>query len=247
MAGLGAVVSFFLVSSPSSSLLPLFLSVFFLTAAGNVVNDIFDAEMDAEEKPWRPIPSGLLSKKSALSLAVALFSVAIYLAFLLSPSLFALSLLASLLLVVYPWKLKEYKLAGNLVVSLLVALVFVYGALPAGLSFPIFVLASSAFLANLSREIVKDLEDFSQPEKRSLPKLIGKGPASKAAALLLFAVFPVGLLPDLGLSYFALLSLSYLVFALSIRDLLRRRYAIASRRIKTGMAIVLFAFVSSLF
>ena len=33
-----------------------------LYMAGMVLNDVFDADVDARERPWRPIPSGRVSR-----------------------------------------------------------------------------------------------------------------------------------------------------------------------------------------
>ena len=66
--------------SPGYSLLPVFLlvlSTIGLYGGGVVFNDVFDAEIDKIERPERPIPSGLISKKSATVLALLLLLIAI--------------------------------------------------------------------------------------------------------------------------------------------------------------------------
>ena len=39
----------------------VFLVVFFITGAGNAINDYFDLEIDRVNRPRRPIPSGRMS------------------------------------------------------------------------------------------------------------------------------------------------------------------------------------------
>ncbi len=58
-----------------SSLLPLvwlLLSTTGLYGGGVVFNDIFDAELDAQERPERPLPSGRASMSGAIALGVTL-------------------------------------------------------------------------------------------------------------------------------------------------------------------------------
>lgn len=45
-----------------------------LSAAGYVINDYFDQDIDAVNEPGRPIPSGMVSSRAALALAVLLFA-----------------------------------------------------------------------------------------------------------------------------------------------------------------------------
>jgi len=59
----------------------LIFSSIFLYAGGVVFNDVFDAELDAVERPERAIPSGLLSLKEAVIWGVFLMSLGIGLAF----------------------------------------------------------------------------------------------------------------------------------------------------------------------
>lgn len=62
----------------------LILSTIGLYGGGVVMNDVFDAELDAIERPERPIPSGLIPKMSATVFAVALLTVGIVAAYLMN-------------------------------------------------------------------------------------------------------------------------------------------------------------------
>jgi 4-hydroxybenzoate polyprenyltransferase len=55
-----------------------------LYAGGMALNDVCDSELDAKERPERPIPSGAVSRKRAALLAVALLVVGVTLAFVSS-------------------------------------------------------------------------------------------------------------------------------------------------------------------
>lgn len=78
----GVIIAGYPLSATSSlhSLVPVFLLVIAtigLYGGGVVFNDVFDAEIDKVERPERPIPSGVVSKKSAAILALLLFAMAI--------------------------------------------------------------------------------------------------------------------------------------------------------------------------
>ena len=55
----------------------LVLATIGLYGGGVVFNDVFDAELDKKERPERPIPSGLISKKMAALLGVVLLGVGV--------------------------------------------------------------------------------------------------------------------------------------------------------------------------
>lgn len=55
----------------------LSLSTIGLYAGGVAFNDVFDAELDAEERPERPIPSGRVSKKSAAWMSLLLILIGV--------------------------------------------------------------------------------------------------------------------------------------------------------------------------
>lgn len=75
LAGIAISGYFLSVDQPSFSWLPVILlivSTIGLYGGGVVFNDVFDAELDATERPERPIPSGLITKTAATLLGVVL-------------------------------------------------------------------------------------------------------------------------------------------------------------------------------
>ncbi|MGC8645288.1 MAG: UbiA family prenyltransferase [Thermoplasmata archaeon] len=200
MASLGTIIGGIIARESLSALYfyKLYIAmavVFLVLMAGNVLNDYFDADIDKINHPKRPIPSGQVSRSSARVLATVLFIAAMI------ASLFTFNILqviiafvAILLLVTYEWKTKALGLVGNIVISALVGLIFVYGSLSIKLSYLVLILSLMAFLANLAREIVKDVEDVGGDVNRStLPKKIGKGLSLVASAVLI--VIAVSLSP----------------------------------------------------
>ncbi len=63
---------------PVEALLLVCLSTIGLYAGGVVYNDVFDAKLDAEERPERPIPSGRVSVRSAAIFGGLLFAIGVF-------------------------------------------------------------------------------------------------------------------------------------------------------------------------
>lgn len=167
------------------------LAAALITGAGNTLNDVADLEIDRINRPHRPLPRGDLGLRSALGLALALALAGLGLAWWQSPALglVALGVVGGLLL--YDLWLKRTALWGNLLVSLLAAAAFPFGALAAGQLGRAWIPAALAFLFHLAREIVKDLEDMAGDGAvgaRTLPLRLGAPPASRLAAGVLLAL-----------------------------------------------------------
>lgn len=167
------------------------LAAALITGAGNTLNDVADLEIDRINRPHRPLPRGDLGLRSALGLALALALAGLGLAWWRSPALglVALGVVGGLLL--YDLWLKRTALWGNLLVSLLAAAAFPFGALAAGQLGRAWIPAALAFLFHLAREIVKDLEDMAGDGAvgaRTLPLRLGAPPASRLAAGVLLAL-----------------------------------------------------------
>ncbi len=69
----------------TSAVFLLSLSTIGLYGGGVVFNDVFDAALDAVERPERPIPSGLIPKRDAMTLGLILLAAGIAAAYLLHP------------------------------------------------------------------------------------------------------------------------------------------------------------------
>ena len=135
------------------------LTASLVLASGNSINDIHDIEIDKINKPLRPLPSGKLSIKEAYRLYILLVIVPIVLSFLVSEMALIIVLISILLLFLYSKYLKRILLVGNITVAFLTGLVFIFGGVVVENPAAAIVPAVFAFLINLIREIVKDLED----------------------------------------------------------------------------------------
>lgn len=171
----------------------LIISTIFLAAAGNVINDYFDVDADKINKPDKVIVERLISKKRTLIIynilnLLGIFS-GFFLAMISNKKHYGLLFIAiSILLFYYSKYFKKTALVGNFIVaffiafSILIILIFPsvhlviveeqIKVMRIIVSYTIF-----AFLLNLIREIVKDIEDIDGDYKlnmKTLPILLGK-------------------------------------------------------------------------
>ena len=177
------------------------LAVLFFTGAGNAMNDIKDAELDRTAHPQRPIPSGRLSREQArwFTLALWILSLGFHIIGLLLvgpntkliASCVGIYVMAVGLMVSYDHgpTTKNKGLLGNIVISILVGAVVLYGASAVGgigvsLVWWIF---GVVLLTNLAREMVKDCMDMEADvgSRLTLPMQYGKEKVRMAAYVLL--------------------------------------------------------------
>jgi 4-hydroxybenzoate polyprenyltransferase len=76
LAGI-AISGYFLRETDYYPVLLLCVSTIGLYSGGIIFNDVFDAGLDAIERPERPIPSGLISKPEAITFGIFFFSIGI--------------------------------------------------------------------------------------------------------------------------------------------------------------------------
>lgn len=137
-----------------------------IAAAGNVVNDIYDVEVDRVNKPNSPLPQGAMSVREAKVLAGVLWSAGCILAFLISIPSGILAVIFSTIGLLYASKVKVLGLLGGFVVSFSFAFEYIYGSLVVSSEFGLFSLPIivvlfflTAFCLLQGREIIKVMED----------------------------------------------------------------------------------------
>ena len=179
-----------------------------IAAAGNGMNDVIDLEVDRCNRPHRPLPSGRLSIGAALVLSALLGVTGLTLAFLAGvlPGMIAFIVVTGLAL--YNWLLKRVGLAGNVLVSLIAAATFPYGAAAAGAWGRWWIPALFAACYHLARELVKGVEDVEGDGiagVRTMARLCGIPTTCRVAAILLglvgFTAPLPGLLGVYGVAY----------------------------------------------
>lgn len=161
LAGIAVALGFWLGNSINSipALILLIFAAIAATGFGNVVNDLKDIATDRISHPDRPLPKGEMSVRSARTFAAVLALFALACSAIVSPMHFLATSIPLLLLIIYTLFLKGTPLAGNIVVSFLVAYALLFGGLGTPLFARLIIPAMLAFLLNFSREIIKDLED----------------------------------------------------------------------------------------
>ena len=156
----------------------LVLATVLIAAGGYVINDIFDQDTDAENKPKKAIIGNSISESKAYNIYVALTLPGVCIGYYLSnviqrPMFLIIFILIASLLYFYATTLKQIALMGNIVVAIVlsfsVMIINFFDIFPATaddnreIMRPIFLIlfdyATFAFIINLIREIVKDLED----------------------------------------------------------------------------------------
>jgi len=152
-------------------------AVFVITGGGNVLNDYVDVEADKVNRPRRAIPSGKVSKRSALAFSVILFLLGIVSAGFINWICFFIAVFNSFVLILYSFLLQHKLLMGNLAIGYLVGSTFLFGGASVGnvslLAIPA-ILMVLAMLATIAREIVKDLEDMEGDRKSFLKRITTK-------------------------------------------------------------------------
>jgi 4-hydroxybenzoate polyprenyltransferase len=186
----------------------LVIATLCIAAAGNIINDIYDVETDTVNKPNKVIVGRSVSEKMAYNLFIIFNVIGVLIGFYLShlvskSGFFALFVVISALLYIYASYLKQLIIIGNVVISFLVAMsliiVGLFELLPAitatnqdtQLTFfkIIFDYAVFAFILNVLREIIKDIQDIDGDYKagmNTLPIAVGRDRATKIAFALAF-------------------------------------------------------------
>ena len=190
-------------SLPVHYFVVLVLSTVIVAAAGYIINDYFDINIDIVNKPDKMVVDKIISRRWAMAWHTLLNMAGVSMGFILAWKIGQIYLgfvqvLSSLLLWFYSTSFKRQVLIGNVVISFLTALsVVVVGFYerqiyesfeaimsPAGrkLIQIIGVYAIFAFVISMVREIVKDLEDMIGDSKdgcRTVPIVWGVAPAKR--------------------------------------------------------------------
>jgi 4-hydroxybenzoate polyprenyltransferase len=97
------------------------LSVGVLNAASNVNNQYFDLDIDRINKPFRPYPSGKISKRQVIIFTLLLYFTALILSLLVNLRLFLIILITAIISFYYsapPLRIKKYPFLSNVSIAL---------------------------------------------------------------------------------------------------------------------------------
>jgi geranylgeranylglycerol-phosphate geranylgeranyltransferase len=252
-----ATNSFTVFTRIPSKVLLGFMTGFLLTGSSMVINDYIDVEIDRINEPDRPIPSGRISRKSALVYSIILGVLGILSSLFINIQSFVIAFVAFLVAISYNAWGKKTGLIGNMMVSFTVMIPLLFGSTIAEvLSDRIIVFSIIIFLANTGREITKGIVDIAGDRVRKVMTLAvkygGRTAAEYAFSFYLAAVI-LSFLPYLlgfsGVIYLVLVVIVDIIIVLSGLELLRHpnklKAAKVKRRVLYAMLLGLIAFALS--
>ena len=169
----------------------LLIVTILIAASGYIVNDIYDYNLDQINKPERVVLGKFLKSRDAIIIYMLFNSLAIVLSIFLCIKIKQEIYILVFLLIIYClWlyskKLKKYKTIGNILIAFFISLsilnvpLFSYKNILSDDRFFVFLIISIfsvlAFLINVKREIIKDIEDIEGDKihkVKSLPIIFG--------------------------------------------------------------------------
>jgi len=194
----------------SRALLYAAVSAGLICAAGNIFNDFFDRSVDRINKPDRPYAAGRLQASDMVIFGIIAFGGGIGLSFLIGIKGIIIVISTSSLLMVYNVWAKRTVLTGNVIVSLLAGLAFLYGGLAGGSAQQAMIPAMFAIIFHFGREIFKDIEDKEADKKSGIvtfPVSHGEGKAIILGILVFILLMILTILPYFYLNF----SIVYLI------------------------------------
>ncbi|MEH2206624.1 MAG: UbiA-like protein EboC [Nostoc sp.] len=186
----------------------LLLATTGLYGGGIVFNDVFDAELDAKERPNRAIPSGRVSRENATLLGSILFAIGIIAAFQVSFLSAAIAIFITLSCLLYNSLAKHHPFFGPLNMGLCRG-----SNLLLGVSAVPEIIRERWYLALIPVLYIAAITAISQGEVHGGKKITGVL-AVLLIAIVLTAVLALGLLEE----YRAIAALPFAIF-LAIRIL----------------------------
>lgn len=242
------------IASYSISIIFALISAFLITGAGNALNDYADQGIDKIAHYDRPLPSGKVRPVDALRISAGIILISLILAYLINILCFFVALIAIFIEIGYATYFHKRALGKNIPISALVGLLFVYGGVAVNQPWAIelWILAALAFIINMAREVIKDVEDIDADQKskrNTLPIISG----IKTANIYTFSFLTLGvalsplpyLLGSLSQAYLPIVAIADAVFLYSIIEIPLPNFAKTS--IKIGMLLALGAFIAGAF
>jgi len=230
------------------------ISAMMLVGGGNALNDYNDRESDKKNHPNRPIPAGLISAENTLlysqfllggGLLVVLFGLANKLPFIIA-------LIGTITLISYENRLKALGMSGNIAVGFMSGAVFLFAGMVVNDPGPTLWMFGLAFLATISREIIKDIQDLEGDKDRfTLPARIGISKSLIVAGTILITAV---LLSYTAASQFDGIALNAYLIGISAANIMmligfqnarNEKYFSGQKNLKQGMGIAMLAFIAS--
>lgn len=220
----------------SVHLTALMVSSGLLYIGGIVLNDYFDVEIDKRERPFRPLPSGNISKRHALAIAIVAILIANTIALILGPISFAVSLLLTFAIIVYDYRLKHGP-SGPFAMGSARFLNVIFGASPVLLylnnhSYAIVgTAAASLFLYIVAITLLSKKETGNERPNSTIVFLMVFGVISAVATL--------GLLLQLQWAFLVNLSIFTIVMIVTLRQYLMKELPSVQKAVRNMVISVI--------
>jgi len=135
--------------------------VMLYAAGSNALNDAIDHEIDLINKPSRPIPSGHMTINEALVISFVFFSLGSALCLQLPTTAIIIGVVIAVpMMIVYSTHLKGKSILGNIAVSLILGMAFLFSGAAYDSIVPMWIPMMLAFGLTFIRELVKDIADM---------------------------------------------------------------------------------------
>lgn len=162
------------------------ISAFCTATSGYILNDWKDVEIDQINCPERAIPSGRVSKNTALILAIIFMVIGDVIIWFTNFESILVIMIGSILIAAYALWLKKAGFVGNLTVAVLTGFCLLVGGTSVLPLNPVAMImavwpAILAFSLNVGREIMKGIDDYEGDKAegaKTLAVLLGREKAA---------------------------------------------------------------------
>jgi len=145
----------------TGTLLLVIAVVMCFAGAANALNDVVDYKIDKINRPMRPLPAGFVKKRTALFISILLFSMGTLACLELSETAKVIGIMIAMpFMILYSKYLKGMPLVGNIIVSFILGLSFLFCGAAFNNMAPMWIPMILAFGLTLVRELVKDIADM---------------------------------------------------------------------------------------
>lgn len=195
------------------------ISVSILVMSFNSFNAVYDKEIDAINKPNRPLPLGTLKDVNVLYISFVFFAISLVLALLINTVFFAIDLVGIFLAIAYSLPsiyLKKFLVAGTMVGNLMFAVIYPLEGWSLTPTSPIpWYIIIFLIIVGFGTAVLKDFEDVKGDKVnkiKTIPVVLGHS----VAADLVGGIFIVALIILIVLILNGNLSLKYLLIVFLI-------------------------------
>lgn len=195
------------------------ISAFSTATSGYILNDWKDVEIDKINCPDRAIPSGKVSRNTALVLAIGFMALGDIIIWFTNLESILIIIIGSALIGAYSLWFKKMGFIGNMTVGLLTGFCLLVGGTSVGHIEMSVWPALLAFSLNVGREIMKGIDDYEGDKEegaKTLAVLWGREKASWVGVAFLSITIVISPFPYL----LSLYNILYLILALIVDGIL---------------------------